>query len=123
MQIWGWDGRLSRLQLLTSAGVEVAPDGSSGGIAAGAGLIGEVALTKQPRHVLDTHDAWRDFEPGHMLRRGITSFVGYPLLVADGLVGVLAVYSERPISELLITALSSVVASMALAIRLDRQEG
>jgi serine/threonine-protein kinase len=123
VQIWGWDGRLSRLQLLTSAGVEVAPDESSGGIAAGAGLIGGVALTKQPRHVLDTHDAWRDFEPGHMLRRGITSFVGYPLLVADGLVGVLAVYSERPISELLITALSSVVASMALAIRLDRQEG
>jgi GAF domain-containing protein len=82
-----------------------------------------VALNKQPRHVLDTHDAWRDFEPDHMKRHGIRSFVGYPLLVADGLAGVLAVYSERPISDLLITALSSVVASMALAIRLDRQEG
>jgi GAF domain-containing protein len=82
-----------------------------------------VSLTKQPQHILDTHDAWRDFEPGHMLRHGITSCVGYPLLVADGLVGVLAVYSKRPISDLLITALSSVVASMALAIRLDRQEG
>ena len=123
VQIWGWDGRLSRLKLLTSAGVEVGPEGSSSEIAAGEGLIGGVALTKQPRHVLDTHDAWRDFEPGHMLRHGITSCVGYPLLVADGLVGVLAVYSARPISDLLITALSSVVASMALAISLDRQEG
>ena len=123
VQIWGWDGPLSRLVLLTSAGVEVGPDQSFGGIAVGEGPIGGVALTKQPRHVLDTHDAWRDFEPGHMVRHGIRSFVGYPLLVADGLVGVLAVYSERPISDLLITALSSVVASMALAIRLDRQEG
>jgi GAF domain-containing protein len=50
---------------------------------------------------------------------GIRSFVGYPLLVADQLVGVLAVYAANPVSELLITALSSVVASVALAIRLD----
>jgi PAS domain S-box-containing protein len=120
VQIWGWDGRLT---LLTSAGVEVGPDGSLGGIAAGEGPIGGVALTKQPRHVLDTHDAWQDFEPDRMVRHGIRSFVGYPLLVADGLVGVLAVYSERPISDLLITALSSVVASMALAIRLERRQG
>jgi GAF domain-containing protein len=82
-----------------------------------------VALDKQPRHVLDTQDAWRDFEGGRMARHGIRSFVGYPLLVADRLVGVLAVYSARPVSDLLITAFSSVVASMALAIGLDRQEG
>jgi len=123
MQIWGWDGRLSRLTLLTSAGDEVGPDGASGGIAAGDGPIGGVALDKQPRHVLDTNDAWRDFESDRMATHGIRSFVGYPLLVADGLVGVLAVYSVKPVSELLITALSSVVASMALAIRLDRRQG
>ena len=123
VQIWGWDGDLSRLMLLTSAGVEVGPDGSLGGIAAGEGPIGGVALNKQPRHVLDTHDAWLGFDRDRMARHGIRSFVGYPLLVADGLVGVLAVYSERPISDLLITALSSVVASMALAIKLERRQG
>jgi hypothetical protein len=41
--------------------------------------------------------------------------------VADQLVGVLAVYAASPVSDVLITALSSVVASMALAIRLDRR--
>jgi PAS domain S-box-containing protein len=124
VQIWGWDGLLSRLTLLTNAGAEVGPDGSPGGIAAGEGSVGRVALTKQPQHILDTHDAWREFDRDRdrMARHGIRSFVGYPLLVADRLVGVLAVYSVRPVSDLLITAFSSVVASMALAIRLDRRE-
>ncbi len=122
MQIWGWDGLVSRLTLLTNAGAEVGPDGSPGGIAAGEGSVGRVALTKQPQHILDTHDAWREFDHDRMARHGIRSFVGYPLLVADRLVGVLAVYSVRPVSDLLITAFSSVVASMALAIRLDRRE-
>ena len=123
VQIWGWDGRLSRLTLLTSAGAEVGPDGTTGGLAAGQGPVGGVALDKQPRHVLDTQEAWRDFDRDRMARHGIRSFVGYPLLVADSLVGVLAVYSVRPVSDLLITALSSVVASTAMAIRLDSREG
>jgi len=38
------------------------------------------------------------------------------------LVGVLAVYAATQVSEMLITALSSVVASMALAIRLEAQQ-
>lgn len=123
VQVWGWDDRSRRLTLLTSSGVEVGADGASGGIAAGEGPIGTVALNKQPWHVVDTHDDWRDFDRDRMVPHGIRSFVGYPLLVADQLVGVLAVYSVRPVSDLLITALSSVVASMALAIRLDRREG
>lgn len=122
VQVWRWDDRTDRLTPLTSAGAAVGPDETAGGIPAGEGPIGEVARTKQPRHIIDSQDAWRGFDAEPMTRHGIRSFVGYPLLFADRLVGVLAVYSARPVSDLLITALSSVVASMTLAIQLDRTE-
>ena len=42
--------------------------------------------------------------------------MGYPLLVADRPVGVLAVYAAGPVSDLLVTAMSATVASLALAV-------
>ena len=119
VQVWRWDDQAGRLTLLTGAGATVEPDGTAGGIVVNDGPVADVARTKQPRHLLCSHDAWQDFDSDTMKRHGIGSFLGYPLLIADQLVGVLAVYSVRPVSDLLITALSSVVASMALAIRLD----
>ena len=117
--VWRWDDARGRLTLLAHAGAAVGQDGAADGISMGEGFVGEVAHTKQPQHVLDSHDARRSFESEAIKRHGIGSFLGYPLLIADRLVGVLAVYSVRPVSDLLITALSSVVASMALAIRLE----
>lgn len=122
VQVWRWDDRPGRLTLLADAGIAVGPDGAAGGIAADRGPIGAVARTRQPRHVQVSDDAWRDFETDLLQQHGIGSFLGYPLLVADRLVGVLAVYSAQPVSELLITALSSVVASMALAIELEQPQ-
>ena len=50
-------------------------------------------------------------------RPDIVSVVGYPLLIADQLVGVLTIYDDSPMSELLVTAMSGTVASLALAIK------
>jgi eukaryotic-like serine/threonine-protein kinase len=119
VEVWGQRQHDDGLVLLARAGVSIAPAGESVGIAIGQGPIGLIAQTQQPRHLLDSHADWQEFDTACLARHGICSFVGYPLLVADQLVGVLAVYAASPVSDVLITALSSVVASMALAIRLE----
>ena len=119
VEVWGRGQHAGSLVLLASAGAPVAASEESAEIAIGLGPIGLVAQNQQPRQLLDSHADWQGFDTACLARQGIRSFVGYPLLVADQLVGVLAVYAAKPVSELLITALSSVVAGMALAIRLE----
>lgn len=123
VEVWGRSQHDDGLMLLARAGVSIAPAGDSVGdsvgIVIGQGPIGLIARTQQPRHLHDSHADWQEFDTACLARHGIRSFVGYPLLVADQLVGVLAVYAASPVSDVLITALSSVVASMALAIRLE----
>jgi eukaryotic-like serine/threonine-protein kinase len=123
VEVWGRSQHDDGLMLLARAGVSIAPAEESVeesvGIVIGQGPIGLIARTQQPRHLHDSHADWQEFDTACLARHGIRSFVGYPLLVADQLVGVLAVYAASPVSDVLITALSSVVASMALAIRLE----
>lgn len=119
VQVWGWDDRSTTLRLMAEAGAAVAPGAAREGLpAAAAGPIGRIALDRRPAHLLDTDGCWEGFAAGGVSAHGIRSFVGYPLLVGDRLVGVLAVYAPRAVSDLLITALSGVVASLSLAIDL-----
>jgi eukaryotic-like serine/threonine-protein kinase len=122
VEVWGRSQHDDGLVLLARAGVSIAPAEESVEIALGQGPIGLIAQTQQPRHLHDSHADWHEFDTACLARHGIRSFVGYPLLVADQLVGVLAVYAATPVSDVLITAMSSVVASMALAIRLVRSD-
>ena len=122
VEIWGCEHAADGLELLAHAGGSVTATGASPGNAAAVGPIGLIARNQQPLHLLDSQAAWQEFDTAALTRHRIRSFVGYPLLVADQLVGVLAVYAATQVSEMLITALSSVVASMALAIRLEAQQ-
>ncbi len=49
-------------------------------------------------------------------REGIVSFAGYPLVVMDRLVGVVALFSKREMTEAVLTSLSSVADEMAIGI-------
>ena len=101
---------------MAAAGPEVAPQGRHTGIAVGEGPLGGIAHDLQPRQVVAGSDDWHAFDVAELAGHGIGSFVGYPLLVADRPVGVLAVYAAGPVSDLLVTAMSATVASLALAI-------
>ena len=122
VEIWGCGHAADGLELLAHAGGSVTPPGASPGNAVAVGPIALIVRNKQPLHLLDSQADWQEFDTATLTRHRIRSFVGYPLLVADQLVGVLAVYAATQVSEMLITALSSVVASMALAVRLDAQQ-
>jgi signal transduction histidine kinase len=57
-----------------------------------------------------------------LARNGFTAFAGYPLLIEDRLVGVLAVFARRPISVALPEALGSLVHGIAVGIQRKRAE-
>ena len=116
MEVWQCDATGSRLALVAAAGPEVAPQGRQTGIAVGEGPLGGIAHDRQPRQVVAGSDDWHAFDVAELAGHGIGSFVGYPLLVADRPVGALAVYAAGPVSDLLVTAMSATVASLALAI-------
>ena len=94
----------------------IEPQARRAGIRVGEGPLGTIIRDRQPRHVVVGSDAWHGFDVAAMVGHGIGSFVGYPLLVADRPVGVLAVYAAGPVSDLLVTAMSATVASLALAV-------
>jgi hypothetical protein len=87
VEVWGRSQHDDGLVLLARAGVAIAPAEESVGIPIGRGPIGRIARTQQPRHLLDSHADWQEFDTACLARHGIRSFVGYPLLVADQLVG------------------------------------
>jgi PAS domain S-box-containing protein len=116
MEVWGIDAAGDRLELLAAAGCAVEPQRRREGVAVGGGPLGGIVRDRQPRQLTVGSAAWSGFDAATMAASGIGSFVGYPLLVADRSVGVLAVYAAGPVSDLLITALSATVASLALAI-------
>ena len=57
-------------------------------------------------------------QPQHLSGYDITtgSVVGYPLVVGHRAVGLLAIYAEESLSEMHVTALTTTVASVALAV-------
>jgi serine/threonine-protein kinase len=123
MEIWGLDPAADRLALLAAAGADVEPHTREAGVLIGEGPVGAIARDRQPRQVIAGSDGWHGFDAASMSAHGIGSYVGYPLLVADQPVGVLAIYAAGPVSDLLVTAMSATIASLALAIAADRAVG
>lgn len=116
MEVWALAAETGRLALLAAAGPEIEPRRRQDGVAVGERLVGTIARDLQPRQIVAGSEAWRTIDATSLESLGIGSFVGYPLLVAGRPVGVLAVYAEGPVSDLLVTAMSATLASLALAI-------
>ena len=57
-------------------------------------------------------------DPSWARREGMVAFAGYPLVVKDRLLGVLAMFSQRPLSEAVVQTLGSVAGVIA---RLQKQ--
>lgn len=116
LQVWGWSEKTAALELLAASGPDLFAPGADSAGPAVERLAATVARDRHPRQIAADEPAWLEVAPPTMERLGIRAFAGYPLMVADRIVGVLAVYAPAAVSEPLVTALSSVIAGMALAI-------
>jgi PAS domain S-box-containing protein len=103
-RIWTLDQEQDTLELRASSGIYTQIESDAAHLTAGAAQIGLIAKTHEPFTVQDLArddqaDAWVN-------ETGLIAFAGYPLRVEERLVGVVAVFSRRPIADDLVHALA-----------------
>ena len=121
-RIWTLESGSDMLVLEASAGRYTHLDGAHARVRIGELKIGRIAerrsahLTNDVRHDPQIGDqAWAE-------REGIVAFAGYPLVVADRLVGVVATFAAQPFPDDTLEALRAVADTIALSIERYRAE-
>ncbi len=122
-RIWTLDEPGAFLQLQASTGLFTDPDASAGGIPVGTYPIGSIVTTQTPSFTNDLfqHGGGAEWEwvPG----KDFVAFAGYPLIVEDRVVGVLAALSRTAIKPVTAKALASVSDEIAIGVtRIETEE-
>ena len=121
-RIWTLNEAGTVLELQASAGLYTHLDGPHGRVTVGEFKIGRIAQNRQPLLTNDVpHDpnisdtAWAE-------REGMVAFAGYPLLVGEEVVGVMAMFARTPIPENVLEDLRPIAAGIAQFIDRKRAE-
>jgi PAS domain S-box-containing protein len=121
-RIWTLSPKQDVLELQASAGLYTHLDGAHARVPVGSFKIGRIALHRRPHltnNVLsDPEVSDRDWAE----REGMVAFAGYPLIVEDRLIGVLALFARHSLGQDTVNALASVAATIAIAIERKRSE-
>ncbi len=104
------------LELRASAGLYTHLDGPHGRIAVGADKIGRIAELREPHFTNDVQNDQRVSDQEWAKREGMRAFAGYPLVVGDRLIGVVAVFARHSLADDTLLTLGSVADVIALGI-------
>ncbi len=98
-RIWtlSHDGKM--LELQASAGMYTHLDGPHSHIPMGQFKIGMIAQERQPHLTNDVLNDPRVSDRAWAKKEGMASFAGYPLSVGDRTIGVLAMFSRKPVTR------------------------
>ncbi len=121
-RIWILGEDLRTLELQASAGLYTHLDGPHAQIPIGALKIGQIALERHPHLTNAVIGDPRVGDQEWVRREGITSFAGYPLLVGDRLVGVMAMFARHSLSDAEFHALGTIADSVAVGLERKRVE-
>ena len=121
-RIWTLDPQSTVLELQASAGMYTHIDGGHARVPVGKFKIGLIAEERTP-HL--TNDVLHDPRVGDRewaRREGMVAFAGYPLVVDDQLLGVVALFARHILTEDTLEALASISTSIGLGIQRKRHE-
>jgi two-component system NtrC family sensor kinase len=116
VRIWTYSAEAKLLELQAIAGQHSHVEDFYSRIPLGISIIGFIAQTRQP---YETNDVLNDVCIGAkdwVQREGLVSFAGYPLIVEDRLVGVMALFCRQSLSEATFNTLGWIANSVAVAI-------
>lgn len=123
VRIWTLDDTDPTILVLrASAGLYTHLDGPHGRIPIGQWKIGRIAAQRQPHLTNSVVDDPEIHDQEWARREGMVSFAGYPLLVGERLLGVVALFARRPLRETTLVLLSSVMNAIAVGIDRHRAE-
>jgi signal transduction histidine kinase len=114
-RIWTLDDATTTLELQASAGMYTHIDGPDS-------KIGLIAQTQRPHltNQVVSDPQIRDQEWAQ--REGMVAFAGYPLVVHERVLGVMAMFARQPLSEFVPKALASVASAVAVGVERKRAE-
>ncbi|WP_433931372.1 PAS domain S-box protein [Sorangium cellulosum] len=121
-RIWLLDDLHQVLELHASAGMYTHVDGPHSRIPVGSYKIGRIAKERRPHLTNDVLNDLQVSEKAWARREGMVSFAGYPLLVEDRLIGVVAMFARRPLHEHVLDALGTIADTVAQGIERKRAE-
>ncbi|MBI4681671.1 MAG: PAS domain S-box protein [Nitrospirae bacterium] len=115
-RIWTLNENSNVLELQASSGIYTHFDGSHRRIPVGKSRIGLIALERGPHLTNNVFEDPELGEPEWARQYGLTAFAGHPLVVADKLIGVVALFHYHPLREITLNALSCVADEIAIGI-------
>jgi signal transduction histidine kinase/HAMP domain-containing protein len=120
-RIWMLEPGTDTLLLGASAGLYTHLDGSHARVRIGERKLGRIASSRQP---LETNslDSEQGFDLDWVRAQGVASFAGYPLVVADRLVGVIVTFGRHPLSKEDFQALRLVANRISLGVQRRQTE-
>ncbi|HKC85343.1 MAG TPA: ATP-binding protein, partial [Blastocatellia bacterium] len=121
-RIWTLNPKESLLELQASAGMYTHLDGRHSRVPVGELKIGLIAQERQPHLTNDVCNDPRVSDKKWAREEGMVAFAGYPLLVEDRVVGVMAMFARHPLTEDTVEAIATVAAPIAQGIERKRAE-
>jgi two-component system CheB/CheR fusion protein len=110
------------LVLRASAGLYTHLDGPHGRVRMGELKIGRIAATRRPHLTNDVPGDPHTSDPEWARRERMIAFAGYPLVVANRVVGVLAMFGRKPFPLSLLDDLGAISYQIAQSIERKRAE-
>jgi transcriptional regulator with GAF, ATPase, and Fis domain len=115
-RVWLLDGA-DTLKLVASAGLSERLDGSRARVPVGTLKIGEIAAQRAPMTSTDLASDPRFVDKAWIAANGLAAFAGYPLVLDDELLGVLAVFLRRPLTSDELEVLGTLASQASIAIQ------
>jgi len=113
------DGLL--LRLVASSGMYTRTDGFFARVPVGAFKVGKIAQNRIPFLSNNLPDEPWVKDRDWAIANQITGFAGYPLIIGDRVVGVLAVFSHHPLSKEFLEVLQVLCTTLALTVEKSQQ--
>jgi GAF domain-containing protein len=115
-RLWVLDDTGQTLLLRASSGLYTHLDGGHAQVPVGKFKIGLIAEERQPHLTNDILNDPRLGDPVWAKQEGMVAFAGYPLLVGERLIGVLAMFARQPLPTETLTILGRLAERAAVAI-------
>ncbi len=116
-RIWTLNAAGDVLELQASAGLYTHLDGPHARVPVGSFKIGRIAQERKPHLTNQVSSDSRVSDPAWARREGMVAFAGYPLVVEDRLVGVVAMFARRALEQDVLNALGSISVSISIGIQ------
>ncbi len=121
-RVWTLNESAQVLELQASAGLYTHLNGPHARVPVGKFKIGLIAAERQPHLTNDVTQDPRVSDQEWARREGMVAFAGYPLIVDDRLVGVMALFARHTLGPDALKAMGSVSSSIALGIQRKHAE-